>query len=109
MTPPSVAGARPAPAARARPETHADRRGYLEGGLRELACDSCGVTVRAKKSSAQQTSIQWSAAAVRGCTEFADRTARGEPTALIATCTRLRDSIGQAVRDGRLDARQEPP
>lgn len=109
MRPHRDAGVRPTPAARERPETHADRRAYLEAGLRELACESCGVTVRAKKSSAQQTSIQWSAAAVRGCAEFGDRTARGEPTALVATCTRLRDSIGRAVRDGRLDTRTDPP
>lgn len=88
--------------------TAADRRTYLDGGLTPLTCDSCGVTVRVKKTSAPQTSVQWTAAAVRGCAEFADRAAHGNPTALVATCAKLRDSIDRAGRDGRLATRPEP-
>jgi hypothetical protein len=85
------------------PATLADRRAYLHAGLRELACDRCGIRVLVKKNSPQHTSIQWSAESVRGCAEFADR---GEPTALIATCASLRDSVDKAVRDGRLEVPQ---
>lgn len=84
--------------------TQVDRRAYLEGGLTDLTCDSCGVQVKVKKSSAEQTSVQWSAAAVRRCVEFADRAGRGQPTALVASCGKLRDSIERATRDGRLTA-----
>ncbi|HEX8627618.1 MAG TPA: hypothetical protein VF755_05555 [Catenuloplanes sp.] len=91
-----------APVRSAPPQTEADRQAYLEGGLIGLACENCGVRVRVKKSSAQQTSVQWSPAGVRGCAEFAERTRLGEPSALVATCARLRDSIERAARDGRL-------
>jgi hypothetical protein len=86
-----------------RPETLADQRAYLEGGLRELACDGCGARVRVKKSSPRQTSVQWTTRAVRECAEFATRVALGETTPLVDTCTTLRDSIERAVREGRLE------
>ncbi len=79
-----------------------DRRGYLEGGLVGLSCDECGALVRAKKNSAQHTSVQWSVQAVDTCREFTARRAAGERTALVKTCGRLRDSIDRAVADGRL-------
>ncbi len=88
-----------------RPETLADQRLYLEHGLRQLACHGCGALVRVKKSSAQQTSIQWTTRAVRECAEFATRVALGETTALVDGCTTLRETIERAVRDGRLEAK----
>jgi hypothetical protein len=86
-----------------RPATVADQQAYLYAGLRELACDRCGALVRVKKNSPEHTSIQWSAESVRGCAEFADRDG---PTALIPTCTGLRDSVARAVREGRLEVRR---
>lgn len=86
-----------------RPETLLDRRSYLEGGLVEVGCQRCGVTVRAKKLSPMQTSVQWTRPAVRACAEFAERVAAGQPTALVPTCASLRDSIDQAAREGRLE------
>jgi hypothetical protein len=91
------------------PGTQADRRAYLDGGLSELTCDSCGVTVRVKKSSVQQTSVQWNAAAVRGCTEFTERAAHGRPSPLVATCVTLRTSIERAAHDGRLPTGTDSP
>jgi hypothetical protein len=88
-----------------RPQTLADRREYLEGGLRDLVCDGCGAHVLVKKSSPRQTSVQWTGQAVNQCAEFAARVALGETTPLVDTCTTLRGSIEQAVRDGRLDVR----
>jgi hypothetical protein len=82
-----------------RPGTLADRRAYLEGGLTELACDTCDARVRVRKTSPEQTTVQWSTLAVSQCSEFADR-----PSALVRTCSALRDSIEGAVREGRLEA-----
>jgi hypothetical protein len=77
-----------------------ERREFLEGGLRPLACLACGNQVLVKKNSLQHTSVQWTSDAARSCPEFA---ANGRATALIATCPKLRDSIEQAVRDGALE------
>ncbi|WIN00413.1 hypothetical protein ACTOB_004117 [Actinoplanes oblitus] len=75
--------------------TRTERQHYLEGGLAELACDSCAALVRVRKSSPQQTSVQWTTAAVRQCAT--------ELGALVPTCPGLRASIEHAVRTGRLD------
>jgi hypothetical protein len=83
---------------------NADQRLYLEGGLRELACEGCGALVRVKKSSPQHTSIQWTTRAVRQCAEFATRVALGETTALVDGCATLRGTIERAAREGRLEA-----
>lgn len=69
---------------------------------REVSCARCGAAVLAAKFSPQQTSVQWSPAAVQSCAEFAARVAAGEQTALIDSCASLRASIDAAVRDGRL-------
>jgi hypothetical protein len=68
----------------------------------EVACERCGAVVRAAKFSFQHTSVQWDAAAVRQCAEFAGRAAQGEQTALIERCASMRDSIHAAALDGRL-------
>jgi hypothetical protein len=86
-----------------RADTVADVHEYLDGGLADLRCDRCGVTVRVKKHSPRHTSVQWSTDAVRGCAEFAARVAAGERTALIATCASLRTSIDRAAHEGRLE------
>ena len=79
--------------------TLAERLEYLEGNFTEIVCGSCGTGVRARKSSPQQTSVQWSTPA---CPRLAT-VAGGRPTALVPTCTELRDSIDAAVREGRLE------
>jgi hypothetical protein len=84
------------------PQTLADRRRYLEDGLVDLACDHCGGLVRVKKNSDEQTSIQWTVAAVDGCAEFAMRRGAGRASALVVTCGRLHASIARAVAEGRL-------
>ncbi len=78
---------------------------YLEGGLTEVTCPACGVTVRAKKNSMLHTSVQWTRQAVEGCAEFADRRAGGEPTALVPGCGRLLESINRSAITDRLDLR----
>jgi hypothetical protein len=78
-----------------------DRRAQLEDRLTEVTCDVCAAHVRVRKSSLAQTTVQWSVPAVRRCTEFAGQ---ARPSALVATCLALRDSIDRAVREGRLAA-----
>ena len=67
-----------------------------------VECGRCGAGVLAAKFSPQHTSVQWSAAAVRECAEFS-----GRPSALVAGCGSLRDSIDAAVAAGRLEV--SPP
>jgi hypothetical protein len=67
-----------------------------------VECDECGAVVLAAKFSVQHTSVQWDAAALRQCAEFARRTAAGEQTALIERCGAMRASIETAAREGRL-------
>jgi hypothetical protein len=69
---------------------------------REVQCARCAAVVLAAKFSPQQTSVQWTADAVRACAEFAAQVAGGQQTALIDGCASLRASIEAAVRDGRL-------
>ena len=72
-------------------------------GFRRVECGRCAAAVLVVKFSPQHTSVQWSAASVQACAEFSARAAAGEQTALIDTCASLRDSIEEAVRDGRLE------
>lgn len=67
-----------------------------------VQCQQCGATVLAAKFSVQHTSIQWDAAAVDQCAEFAVRRAVGELTPLVERCSALRASIEAAALDGRL-------
>ena len=67
-----------------------------------VTCAECGAVVLAAKFSVQHTSVQWDAAAVGRCAEFASRTAIGEQTPLIERCGAMRASIEAAALDGRL-------
>ena len=72
-------------------------------GFTPVTCDRCGATALVAKFSLQHTSVQWSLESVRACAEFRARGAAGEPSALIDTCTSLRDSIERALTEGRLE------
>jgi len=72
-----------------------------------VECARCGAAVLAAKFSPQHTSVQWSAAAVRVCSEFSASVALGQPSALVEGCGSLRDSIDAAVAAGRLEV--SPP
>jgi hypothetical protein len=63
--------------------------------------------VLAAKFSPQHTTVQWSAEAVRACSEFAAAMSVGRPSALVEGCGSLRDSIDAAVMTGRLEV--SPP
>jgi hypothetical protein len=68
-----------------------------------VECGRCGAAVLAAKFSPQHTSVQWSAAAVRACWEFAASSALGRPSALVEGCGSLREAIDLAVASGRLE------
>jgi hypothetical protein len=69
-----------------------------------VSCRTCGGEVLARKSSWQQTSVQWNAAALARCPqrhEAALLSAHGG-RGVFVSCSELRESIRQAVRDGVL-------
>ena len=68
----------------------------------EVTCAQCGAAVRAAKFSVQHTSVQWDAAAVQRCAEFARRVAAGEVRPLIERCESMRANIEAAAAAGRL-------
>jgi len=68
----------------------------------QVQCRECDAVVLAAKFSSQHTSVQWDAAAVRECNEFARRALAGEQTPLIERCNAMRRSIEVAALDGRL-------
>jgi hypothetical protein len=78
-----------------RAKTLTERQEYLEGGYVELSCARCYALVRVRKSSPQQTSVQW--------TTSAEKTCVARLNALVPTCPDLRASIDDAVRWGRLE------
>ncbi|MQA61519.1 MAG: hypothetical protein GEU86_08485 [Actinophytocola sp.] len=82
----------------------ADRREFLTGGLRPLACRTCGTEVLVRKNSPQHTSIQWTSDPAASCPVYAERVAAGGTTALLDTCERLADSIAHAATEGEIEA-----
>jgi hypothetical protein len=68
-----------------------------------VACGNCGARVLARKSTWNQTSVQWNAAASSLCVERrdADRIA-GQHRGLFMACSALRDSIEAAAAAGDL-------
>jgi hypothetical protein len=75
--------------------------------LGSVSCARCAAAVLVAKFSAQHTSVQWDAAAVRACAEFSVSAAGGRPSALVEGCANLRDSIDAAVAAGWLEV--SPP
>lgn len=68
-----------------------------------VACGRCGAQVRARKSSWQQTTVQWDAAALAACAERREDEVSAPPNGgPFLGCSQLRDSIEDAVRHGAL-------
>jgi hypothetical protein len=69
-----------------------------------VACRNCGARVLARKSTWNQTSVQWNADATARCAERAE--AQKMPThggrAVFLVCSALSESIVDAVRHGDL-------
>jgi hypothetical protein len=75
-----------------------------DGQMVPVACRRCGAGVLARKSSWDQTSVQWNAAASGRCEERRDAlklAGHGERNLFLA-CSALGDSIADAVRRGEL-------
>jgi hypothetical protein len=74
-----------------------------------VTCRACGAEVLARKSSWQQTSVQWDAAALARCPQrhqalqLSEHGGRG----VFVSCSELRESIRQAVHDGVLPVLDE--
>ena len=66
--------------------------------MTSLRCRSCAAVVQARKSSWEQTSIQWDEQARNTCLERqADRAERRFREADFPTCSALRESIAEAA------------
>ena len=82
---------------------HADNR-LDEMPMMPVACRNCGARVLARKSTWNQTSVQWNADASARCAERAEaeklalRGGRG----VFLVCSALSESIQEAVRHGDL-------
>ncbi|MDI6515293.1 hypothetical protein ACFWQ6_00470 [Streptomyces coelicoflavus] len=74
--------------------------------MRPLACERCAAEVLVRKSSWQQTSVQWTARATAACAER-DATggtgATGGAEGAFEGCRSLRDTIREAALHGRIE------
>jgi hypothetical protein len=77
---------------------------YADSPMVPVACQRCGACVLARKSSWNQTSVQWNAAALAQCLERrdAENLAPYSALGLFLACSALSDSIIDAVRHGDL-------
>jgi hypothetical protein len=89
------------------PDTTEDQRLYTQARLVEVACLDCLARVRVKKNSEHHTSIQWDAEALDHCQEFQRAASQPGGRPIWSSCSRLRSSIDQAVRDGAIEVGAE--
>jgi hypothetical protein len=74
-----------------------------------VACRNCGARVLARKSSWNQTSVQWTADATARCAERAEAQKMSAPggRGVFLVCSALSESILDAVRHGDLSVIDE--
>ena len=84
-------------------DSWADNR-LAEMPMRPVACRNCGARVLARKSSWNQTSVQWNAEATARCAERAeaDKMSAHADRGVFLACSALSESIMDAVRHGDL-------
>ncbi|OBH98732.1 ferredoxin [Mycobacterium sp. E2733] len=72
--------------------------------MRPVGCRRCGAQVLARKSSWNQTSVQWNADATARCVERAQAERISTPggRGVFLACSALRESMLEAVRGGGL-------
>lgn len=74
--------------------------------MQPVLCQECGAGVLVRKSSWEQTSVQWNAASLQQCTrrrEAIDSAGSvGAQPAFMQVCPNLRDAIEAAVHRGEL-------
>lgn len=93
----------PARQAQVRAQTVVDREHYLDEGLAPLRCQACQATVLVRKSSAQQTSVQWTEPPETHCSYFAERYTASPRPGRPDTCPKLTKTIAWAVDEGVID------
>lgn len=70
----------------------------LDAPMEPVACRACGAQVEVRKSSWDQTSVQWNDEAVASCLERRAADRRPGPNgAVFAGCTALREAIREAA------------
>ena len=75
----------------------------LDAPMRPVVCQRCSARVEVRKSSWQQTSVQWDAAARAACQERqAAAPGPGPNGDFFEACSALRESIQQAATAGAL-------
>jgi hypothetical protein len=80
----------------------ADNR-LLDAPMRDVECKRCSARVEVRKSSWQQTSVQWDAAAMARCEERRAATPRPGPNGdFFESCASLQASISEAATNGAL-------
>lgn len=79
--------------------------------MQPVSCLTCGAEVLARKSSWDQSTLQWAAAALERCIERRTTTARSERPNRNAFpgCSALRASVREAAVRGELDVQSDEP
>lgn len=76
--------------------------------MQQVRCDRCLAAVQVRKSSWDQTSIQWHEDALRSCQEHRDMTPTSGPNGgYFPGCVALRDSIRRAAVTGEIDVQED--
>ncbi|MFC9466175.1 ferredoxin [Streptomyces coelicoflavus] len=71
--------------------------------MRPLACERCAAEVLVRKSSWQQTSVQWTARATAACAERDAADGTGGAEGAFEGCRSLRDTIREAALRGGIE------
>ena len=76
-----------------------------------VACHRCAAEVLVRKSTWDQTSVQWNAAATARCEERHDASKLDvhSAPAVFLTCSALRDSVTDAVLNGKVPILDSAP
>ncbi|UGT53063.1 hypothetical protein [Nocardia asteroides] len=93
----------PARQAAVRAQTTVDKQRYLDDGLTPLRCQACSSEVLVRKSSAHQTSVQWTEPPETHCPVFAALNAKGPRPGRPDSCPSLEKSIKWAVDEGVIE------
>lgn len=81
-----------------------------DGPMTPITCTACGACVEARKSSWEQSTVQWHADAVAACLERRASTPRPGPNGgAFAGCQTLRQEIREAAVRGSLPIQDDDP
>ncbi|WP_070379712.1 hypothetical protein [Rhodococcus sp. WMMA185] len=86
-------------------QTVADKANYLDDGLSDVECQTCGTCVLVRKNSLAHTSIQWITDPATNCPTFRGDVAEEHSIGLRDGCPRLQESIKHAVMEGLIEVR----